>query len=190
MTQPTSAAHNDHPAASYDLIDLSFPLWSSSCILRLNRPQLPATIIQLHPTTWLTSASHYDHPAAFYGSTDSYPHQTSSCIYTTRPTPATLIEHPAAHIYNSTIPAINITHLAEDPNTIATDFTHTFVNLTINCHFCYICYLAFVSFIVFGCQLLARLNLNHLRGWRVYRLHNKPNQIFQIPISVSFWHQP
>ena len=63
------------------------------------RPQLPATIIQLHSTTRPISA---------------YPHQTSSCISTTRPTPATLVERPAAHIYNSTIPAIDITHLAED----------------------------------------------------------------------------
>ena len=32
----------------------------------------------------------------------------------TRPTPATLIENPAAHIYDLTIPAIDLTHLAED----------------------------------------------------------------------------
>ena len=72
-------------------------------IQRLDRPQLPATIIQLHPTTRPTSAARNDHPAAilrldrpqlpativpaaFYDSTDSYLHQTSSCISTTRPT--------------------------------------------------------------------------------------------------------
>ena len=112
----TSATRNDRPAA----------------FKRLDRPQLLATIVQLHPTTRPTSATSNDRPAAFYDSTDSHPHQTSSCISTTRPTPATLIEHPAAHIYDSTIPAIDITHLAEDPNTTATDFTYTFVNLTIN----------------------------------------------------------
>ena len=125
QTRPTSAPRNDRPAASYDSTDLSFPQRSTSCIQRLDRPQLPATIIQLRSTTRPTSASRNDHPAAFYDSTDWYPHQTSSCISTTRPTPAALIEHPAAHIYNSTVPAIDITHLAEDPNTTTTDFTHT-----------------------------------------------------------------
>ena len=33
----------------------------------------------------------------------AYQHQTSSCISTTRPTPATLVERPAAKIYNATI---------------------------------------------------------------------------------------
>ena len=130
-------------------------------------------IVQLHPTTRPTSAFRYDRPTAFYDSTDGYPHQTSSCISTTRPTPATLIEHPAAHIYNSTIPAIDITHLAEDPNTTATDFTHAIVNTTINRHL-YICYLAFVSFIVFGCHYSHALNLKYLQGRHAYRLHNRP----------------
>ena len=86
----------------------------------------------------------------------------------TRPSPATLIEHPAARIYDSTIPAIDITHLAEDPNTTATDFTHALVNTTINGHLCCICYLAFVSFIDLWLSLLARFK--HLRGQRAYRL--------------------
>ena len=59
------------------------------------------------------------------------------------------------------------------PNTTATDFAQTFVNLTINRHFCCICYLAFVSFIVFGCHYLHALNLNHLRGRHAYRLRNR-----------------
>ena len=118
--RPTSANHDDRPTAHIcDSIDLSSPQRSSSCILRLDRPQLPATIVQLHSTTQST---------------------------------ATRIKHPAAHIYDSTIPAIDITHLAEDPNTTATDFTHALVNTTINCHLCCICYLTFVSFIVFGCH--------------------------------------
>ena len=95
----TSASCNDYPAAVNDLTDLSCPQRSSSCIQRLDRPQLPATIVQLHSTTRPISA---------------YPHQTSSCISTTRPTPANRIEHPAAHVYDPTIPAIDITHLAED----------------------------------------------------------------------------
>ena len=78
-----------------DSTDFSFPLRSSSCIQRLDWSQLPATIVQLYPTTRPISA---------------HPHQTSSCISTTRPTSATLVERPAAHIYNSTIPAIDITH--------------------------------------------------------------------------------
>ena len=68
------------------------------------------SIYQTRPT----SATRNDRPAVFYDSTDSYPHQTPSCVSTTRPTLATLIEHLAAHIYDSTIPAIDITHLAED----------------------------------------------------------------------------
>ena len=54
-TRPTSASCNDHPAASYDSTDLSFLQRSSSCILRLDRPQLPATIVQLHSTTQPTT---------------------------------------------------------------------------------------------------------------------------------------
>ena len=45
----------------------------------------------------------------------------------TRPTPATLVERPAAHIYNSTIPANDITHLAEDHIQPPRTFTYTFV---------------------------------------------------------------
>ena len=168
---------------SNDSTDLSFLQRSSSCILRLNRPQLPATIIQLHSMTWPTSASLYDRPAAFYDSTGSYPHQTSSCISTTQPT-ATGIKHSAAHIYDSTIPAIDITHLAEDPNTTATDFTHAFVIPTINGHFCCICHFAFVSFIVFGCHYSHALNLNHLRGRHAYR-HRNRSAIVCCGFSVS-----
>ena len=170
--RPTSATRNDRSAAFNDSTDLSFLQRLSSCIQQLDWPQLPVTITQLHPTTQPTSASRYDRPAAFYDSTDSYPYQTSSCISTTRPTPATLIEHPAAHIYDSTNPAIDITHQAEDPNTTATDFSHTFVSLTINRHFCCICYLAFVSFVVFDCHYSHALNLKHLQGRHAYRLCN------------------
>ena len=103
----------------------------------------------------------------------SHPHWTSSCTYlrldqhqlpttivqlhlsTTRPTPATRIEHPAAPIYDLTIPASDTNYLAEDTTTV--NFTYALVNTTINCHLCYICYLAFVSFIVFWLSLLARL---------------------------------
>ena len=46
-TQPTSASSYDHPAAFFDSPDLSFQQRSSSCILRLNRPQLPAMILHL-----------------------------------------------------------------------------------------------------------------------------------------------
>ena len=171
-TRPTSASRNDRSAAFNDSTDPRFPLRSSSCIQQLDRPQYSATIIQLHPTTRPTSYFRYVHPAAFYDSTDSYPHQTSGCISTTRPTPA-----------------IDITHLAEDPNTTATNFTHTFVNLTINRHFCCICYLAFVSFIVFGCHYLHALNLNHLQGRHAYRPRNKIlcTFFFYFDLQISFW---
>ena len=63
--RPTPASCNDRPAA----------------LQRLNRPQLPATIIQLHSTTQPTSASSYDHPAAFYDSSElSFQLRSSSCI--------------------------------------------------------------------------------------------------------------
>ena len=76
-TRPTSPFRNDRPAAFNDSTDLTFPQRSSSCIQRLDRPHLPATIVQLHSTTRLTSA---------------YLHQTSSCISSTRPAPATLVD--------------------------------------------------------------------------------------------------
>ena len=63
--RPTSTPRNDHPAASYDSTDLSFPLRSSSCILRFNRP-LPASNIEL-----------YLHDSIYA----SYPHRTSSCTH-------------------------------------------------------------------------------------------------------------
>ena len=85
-TRPTSAFRNDST----------------------DRPQLPATTVQLHPTPRPISA---------------YQHQTSSCISTTRPTLATLVERPAAHNcnYNSTIPANDVTHPSWRPHTAATD---------------------------------------------------------------------
>ena len=75
--------------------------------------------------------------------------------------------------FNSTIPATDITHLAEDTKH---KLYTALVNTTINCHLCYICYFAFVSFIVFGCHYSHALNITHLRGRRAYWLHNK--QIF------------
>ena len=78
----------------------------------LDRPKLPATTIKLHSTTRPISA---------------YPHQTSRCISTTQPTPATLVERPAAYNYKSTIPANDITHLAEDHIQPPRTFTYTFV---------------------------------------------------------------
>ena len=82
--RPTSASRNDHPVAFNDSTDLSFPQWSSSCIQRLDRPQLPATIVQLHSTTRPISA---------------YPHQTCSCISTTRPTPARYYRREISEYY-------------------------------------------------------------------------------------------
>ena len=78
----------------------------TSIYQRLDRPQLPATTIQLHSTTRSISA---------------YQYQTSSCISTTRPTPVTLVERPAAHNHDSTTPAIDVTHPSWRPHTTATD---------------------------------------------------------------------
>ena len=113
-----------------------------------------------------TPVSHNDRPAAFYDTTDlSFPLRSSSCIQRlNRQLPAS-----NTYLHDSTYACYphrtsSCTHLRLDHtsyrhhpsswrlNTTASDFTHTFVNLTINCHFCYICYLAFVSFIVFGCH--------------------------------------
>ena len=60
--------------------DFSYPQRSSICIQRLDRPQLPATIVQLHPTTRPTSATCNDRPAS----------------PTTRPTSATCNDRPAS----------------------------------------------------------------------------------------------
>ena len=129
--RPTSASSYDHPAAFYDLSDLSFLLWSSSCILRLVQPQLPATILHLLQR----------------------PDQ---------PTPATRNQHQAALTYVSTIPATNVTILAED-HIRPSRTLHTFVDLTINCHLLYLLP-RLCSFIVFGCHLLTRIKLNSFVG--------------------------
>ena len=88
--------------------DIDLPANDFGFPQRLDRPQLPAATVQLHPTPRPISA---------------YQHRTSSCISTTRPTPATLIKRPAAHNYNynSTIPANDITHPSWRPHTTATD---------------------------------------------------------------------
>ena len=121
----------------------------------LNQHQLPATIIQLHlPTTRPTSATRNNRPAALLR-LDRHQLPTTIVQLQTRSTSATRIEHPTAPIYDSTIPAIDTNHLAEDTTTM--NFTYALVNMTINSHLCYICYLAFVSFIVFWLSLLTRL---------------------------------
>ena len=86
--------------------DIDLPATDFSFPQRLDWPQLPATTVQLHPTPRPISA---------------YQHQTSSCISTTRPTPATLVERPTANIYNATIPANDVTHPSWRLHTTATD---------------------------------------------------------------------
>ena len=94
--------------------DLSFLQRSSSCIQRLDRPQLPATIVQLHSTTQPTSATCNDRPAAFNDSTNlSYTQRSSSCILRIdRPQlPATIVQ-----LHSTTQPtATRIKHLAASP---------------------------------------------------------------------------
>ena len=84
--RPTSATRNDHPATFNDSTDLSYPQRSSSCIQRLDRPQLLATIVHLHSTTLPTSASRNDHQAASNDSTHiGYQQRSSSRFSSTRP---------------------------------------------------------------------------------------------------------
>ena len=118
-----------------------------------------------------TSASRYNRPAAFYDSTNRQLPTSNIKLYLHD---STLRQLPSSNIQlcTSTTRPYQLStspHLAEDPNTTTTDFTHTVIIPKINCHFCYICYLAFVSFIVFGCHLLARLNFKHLWGRHAYR---------------------
>ena len=101
MTWPTSASHNDHPAAFNDL-------------------SIPTTILQLHSTTQPTSAYPQRSSSYFHDLTyASYPHRTSSCTHL-RLNHTSYWHHPSSW----------------RPNTTTTDFTYTFVILTINRHFC------------------------------------------------------
>ena len=86
QTRPTLATRYDRLAAFNDSTDLSFPQRLSSCIQRLDRPQLPATMVQLHSTTRPTSAPRNGHYAASYDSTHiGYQQRSSSCFSSTRP---------------------------------------------------------------------------------------------------------
>ena len=77
--RPTSATRNNSLAAFNDLTDLRFQQRSSSCIQQLDRPQLPAMIIQLHPTTRPTLATSNNHLAAsLWLDHTSYQHHPSS----------------------------------------------------------------------------------------------------------------
>ena len=138
--RPTSATHNDRPAAFNDSTDLSYTQRSSNCTQRLDRPQFPATIIQLHPTT--------------------------------RPTSATSNDHLAAPIYDSNIPATDITHLAKDKYNCHGLYKRAYKHDNKLSSLLYLlprlCFLHCLWM-----SLLARFNLNHLRGRRAYRLRNK-----------------
>ena len=57
-------------------------------------------------------------------------------------------------------------------NTTATDFTHTFANLTMNCHFSYIVTSPLFASLSLAINYSLTLNLNHLRGRHAYRLRN------------------
>ena len=123
--------------------DFGFPQW-------LDQPQLPATTVQLHPMPWLISA---------------YQHQTSSCISTTRPMPAILVERPTVHNYNynSTIPANDVTHPSWRPHTTAT-YIYIHVCNSGNKIFTFVVSVISFSFIVFGCHLLTRIKLKFICG--------------------------
>ena len=79
--------------------DLSYLQRSPSCIHRLDRPQLPATIVQLHSTTRLTSATRNDRPAALKQlDRPQLPATIDQRHSTTRPTPAASNDHLAASL--------------------------------------------------------------------------------------------
>ena len=100
----------------------------------------------------------------------AYQHQTSSCISTTRPTPATLVERPAANIYNATIPANDVTHPSW--NYIQPPWTSTYmlVNTTNKLSLVIIV----ISPLFLHCVLAVHTfnRITHLRGQRAYRLRN------------------
>ena len=123
----------------------------------LDRPQLPTTTVQLYSTTQPISA---------------YQHQTSSCICTTRPTPATLVDHPAANIYNAIIPATNIAHLAEDHLQPPRTFTYTLVNTTNKLSLVIIVTSPLSLHCVLAVLIHTFNRITHLRGRHAYRLRN------------------
>ena len=166
VTQQTSDSCNDRPAA----------------LQQLDRPQLPITIIQLH----------------FNNSTDlSYSPRSTSCIQRldqhqlpativqlhsmTRLTSASRNDRPAI-FYDSTIPATNITHLAEDTNTTTTNFTHCKNDNKLSSLLYLLPRLCFLHCL--WLSLLARFNLNHLWGRRAYWFHNKLT-MFHILLMVE-----
>ena len=100
----------------------------------------------------------------FNDSTDlSCVQRSSSCIQQLdRPQlSATIIQ---LYLHDSTYTSCRHHSSSWRPNTTATDFAYTSVNLAINHHFCCICYLAFVPFLVFGCHYSHALNLNSFTG--------------------------
>ena len=99
------------------MTDTSFLRWSSSCILRLVRPQLSTSTIQLHSTTRPTSAFDFDHPAAFYDSAyTSYPRLTSSCAHLRLNYTSYQCYHPSWRPY-STI--TDLTHVCRSDNKLS-----------------------------------------------------------------------
>ena len=152
--------------------DLCYPQRLSSCIHRLDRHQLPTTIVQLHSTTRPTSAACNDRPAAFNDSTDlSYPQRSSGCILRLdrHQLPATIVQ-----VRTSTTPPYQLPtspiklktqillprtlhHACKHDNKLSS-------LLYLLPHFCFLHSL--------WLSLLARFNLNHLRGRHAYRLRN------------------
>ena len=102
-------------------------------------------------------------------STSAYQHPTTSCISTTRPTPATLVERPAGNIYNAIIPATNITHLAEDHTQPPRTFTYTLVNTTNKLSLVIIV----ISPLFLHIVLTVLIHIIHLRGRHTYRHRNR-----------------
>ena len=118
--------------------------------------------------------------------TSAYQHQTTSCISTTRPTPATLVERPAANIYNAIIPATNITHLAEDHIQPPRTFTYTLVNTTNKLSLVIIV----TSPLFLHIALAVLIHITHLRGRHTYRLRNISYvlRLMQLALEVDLFY--
>ena len=124
--RPISGTRNDHPAASNDSTDLSFPPQLSSCIFRLNR-QLSASNIQL-----------YIHNSTYA----SYPHRTSSYAHL-RLNHTSYRHYPSSWRSNTT--ATDFTHTLVIPK-INRHF----------CCICYLVFVPFLARWMFVCYFFGK----------------------------------
>ena len=170
-TRPASATRNDRPAAFNDSTDLRFLQRSSSCILRLDQPQLPATIVQLHSTTQPTATCTKHLAVSPRLDQRSYPHRTSTCA-NLRLGHTSYRHHPS-----SWRPRYNRHGL----------YAHVCKSDNKSSLLLYLLPRLLSSFIVFGCHYSHTLNLKHLRGRHTYRLRNKIIYVYIWAVFLHIW---